>query len=132
VEKSISVAKKQEARFIAIQTFVLENKILFIKSGTMAECWKTYRGRRIGPYYRLAFREDGKQKSIYLGRDPELASRAAQLLSELQAPHRIRRETRLLRMQILNSFRRELKNLDPYLPAIGYRRKGTHFHRIQS
>ena len=60
-------------------------------AGTIVETWRTYRGRRLGPFFRVAYRESEIQKSIYVGNDPELVAAACELLGKLQADERLRR-----------------------------------------
>lgn len=60
-------------------------------TGSIVETWRTYQGRRLGPYYRLAYRESGRQKTIYVGKDAELVVAARSLLEELHVNERIRR-----------------------------------------
>jgi hypothetical protein len=60
-------------------------------TGSIVETWRTYQGRRLGPYYRLAYRESGRQKTIYVGKDAELVAAARSLLEELHVNERIRR-----------------------------------------
>ena len=47
---------------------------LFIRQGAVVAAWRTYRKRKLGPYYHLVFRDEGRQKSIYLGRDGPLVA----------------------------------------------------------
>ena len=49
----------------------------FARQGPGAATWRTSRGRRLGPYYRLAWRDRGRQRSIYLGRPVTLVVTAA-------------------------------------------------------
>jgi hypothetical protein len=42
---------------------------LFSRHGAIVATWRRRGARTYGPYYRLAYREAGRQKSIYLGRD---------------------------------------------------------------
>jgi len=58
--------------------------------GSVVEGWRDYQGRRLGPYYRLTYRIDGRQQSIYLGADPQLADEVRRLLEDLKAPRRQR------------------------------------------
>jgi hypothetical protein len=60
-------------------------------TGSIVETWRTHQGRRLGPYYRLAYRESGRQKTIYVGKDAELVAAARSLLEELHVNERIRR-----------------------------------------
>jgi hypothetical protein len=63
------------------------------RQGTVVSTWRIHQGRKLGPYYRLAWREDGRQRSVYLGRSEELAQAVEQRLDELQRP--LRRERQL-------------------------------------
>lgn len=74
-------------------------------AGSIVKTWRTYRGRRLGPYYRIAFRDAEVQKSIYIGSDPELATAARTLLAELQAGERARRVVRRLQVASRASLR---------------------------
>jgi hypothetical protein len=60
-------------------------------AGSIVAGWRNYGGRRLGPFCRLAYREKGVQKSIYIGHDPELVAAAQLLLKELQTDARLRR-----------------------------------------
>jgi hypothetical protein len=93
--------------------------------------WRTYRGRRLGPYFRLAYRKGRRQLSIYLGRSAELAQRVRELLADLQKDHRWRRITRRMRAEIRKSFRRSLEYLDRQLAVLGIRRKGFEFRGMR-
>ncbi len=46
--------------------------------------WREYQGRRLGPYYRLAWREEGRQRSLYLGRSTWVVEKVRELLANLQ------------------------------------------------
>ena len=59
---------------------------LFAKQGSVVETWRAYHGRKLGPYYRLAYRDGGRQRSIYLGASKERARRVQAALSALQHP----------------------------------------------
>lgn len=74
--------------------------------GSVVEGWRPYRGRQLGPYYRLTFRIDGRQRSIYLGADPQLADEVRRLLADLKAPRR----QRLLAAQQRQRVKRSLAN----------------------
>ena len=65
----------------------LERKLQFLDFAD----FRTRDGRRFGPYYRVAFRQNDRQRSIYLGRSQSLADRVANLLAELRRPTHQRR-----------------------------------------
>ena len=96
---------KQRRKYKTIRQFVLSHRALLAKQGCVVQGWRTYRGRKQGPYYRLAFREHGRQRSIYLGRSIELADRVRALLRDCQARVDEQRALQELREQA----RKELK-----------------------
>ena len=67
-EKHDPVDEKKTARFEREEPYVLAHGARFAHQGAVVASWQTYRGRRLGPYYWLAFRDSGRQRSIYLGR----------------------------------------------------------------
>ncbi|MCA9114031.1 MAG: hypothetical protein KDA79_03030 [Planctomycetaceae bacterium] len=74
-----------------MQRFLAEHSELLRRQGSVVESWRQYRDRRLGPYYRLAYRDGERQCSVYLGRDPNLADEVRQTLERLQAPGQDRR-----------------------------------------
>ena len=87
---------------------LLQNEPLrFTRQGAVVATWRTYRGRRLGPYYRLAYRDGTRQRSIYLGRQSPLVDEVRRLLGHCQADHRFRCRARRSRAE----FRRRV--LDP-------------------
>ncbi|MFH1269080.1 MAG: hypothetical protein ABIK89_25415 [Planctomycetota bacterium] len=96
MEKARSVDQKSAARFERVEAQVLAAPGVFAVGGTVVSTWRTYRGRRLGPYFRLAYRKGGRQWSIYLGRSEGLARRVRDLLARLQHPRRWRRASRRL------------------------------------
>lgn len=98
---------------------------LFRHQGAVVESWRTRNGHRFGPYYRLAYREDGRQQSRYLGTDGELANEIRKLLVELQEPaereRKHRRQLRVLRKELA----RHKAIWGEELAKIGLARKGA-------
>jgi hypothetical protein len=81
----------------------------FARQGAVVATWRTYRGRRLGPYYRLAYREGTRQRSIYLGRQGPLVDQVRNLLGVLQAKHRFRCQARRRRAEFRRKVLRPLK-----------------------
>ncbi|MCY2994865.1 MAG: hypothetical protein NTY19_44440 [Planctomycetota bacterium] len=94
MEKWDFVDQKTERKFLAIREFVLGNWDAFRRQGSVVPSWRTYRGRRLGPFFSLRFRLQGRQSAIYLGRSAGLAERVKALLDEV---HRERKFARLKR-----------------------------------
>jgi hypothetical protein len=66
--------------------FVAAHGALLAVQGSVQETYRHYKGRRLGPFFRLSFRQAGKQRSLYIGRDRGLASAIEGQLQTLQAP----------------------------------------------
>jgi hypothetical protein len=59
-------------------------KNIFSRQGTIVASFRTYNGRKLGPYYRLAYRAEGCQRSIYLGKSKKILRQVRRLLEKLQ------------------------------------------------
>ena len=97
---------------------------LFARQGAVVATWRDYRGRKLGPYYRLAYRENGRQRSVYLGRCPTLVARVREALAAVQAPLRQSRALRRMKTQAKAAFRAAKAELDRRLRPIGLFLKG--------
>jgi hypothetical protein len=127
VGKTGSVDQKANARFERVRLQVFARRRLFARQGAVVAGWRTYRNRRLGPYFRLAYREGGRQRSIYLGRCAELARRVAELLARLQHPLRDRRLFARLKAQVRASLRLAKAELEQALAPWGIRLEGFEF-----
>ena len=72
---------------------------LFRRRGSIVATYRRRNGRTFGPYYRLTYREDGHQRSIYLGGPGELLDQVREKLRLLQQP--------LKQFRLFNSLERE-------------------------
>jgi hypothetical protein len=92
-----------------------EDPTRFATQGTVVETWRTYRARRLGPYYRLAWRENGHQRAIYLGRQSPLVDEVRRLLHEAQTIRRMIREHRrrqaLFKQHVIRPLQRYVKEM---------------------
>ncbi|MFH1924715.1 MAG: hypothetical protein ABIP48_33100 [Planctomycetota bacterium] len=130
-EKSGSVDQKAAARFERVEAQVAAAPGVFAVGGTVVATWRTYRGRRLGPYFRLAYRKGRRQCSIYLGRSEELAGRVRDLLAKLQDLNRWRRTSRRMQREARKSLRRWLEYLGKQLAELGIQRKGFEFRGVR-
>ncbi len=85
-------ALEPEARSLAPEHFIHANLQIFTRRGSVVASYRTKNGRRFGPYYRLAYVDNGRQRSRYLGRASRLVQRIRNLLARLQKPRNDRRE----------------------------------------
>jgi hypothetical protein len=92
-----------------------EDPTRFANQGTVVATWRTYRGRRLGPYCRLTWRENGRQRSIYLGRQSPLVDEVRRLLHEAQTIRRMirqhRRNMALFRENVIRPLRQYLDEI---------------------
>jgi len=119
--------QKVAGRFERVRAQVLAHPALFANQGFVATTWRTHRGRRLGPYFRVSYRESGRQCSIYLGRSEQLADRVRGLLADVQQRRRRRRRLARMTAQIRASLRRHKARLKEFLTQWGIRMKGWEF-----
>ena len=129
--KTGSVDQKVAARFGRVRAMVLAERGRFAVQGSVVAGWREYGGRRLGPYFRLAYRDGRRQRSIYLGRCVELARRVRQLLAELQRPRRERLLFARLVAQVRASLRSAKAELERHLAAWGIRLEGFQFRGVR-
>jgi hypothetical protein len=106
------------------RAYILAHPAFFSQQGFIAENYRTRNHRRFGPYYRLTFRHNDRQKSLYLGTSTAGAEEIRRLLADLQRTVQRRHNSRLLRIQIKRSLRRQKEILRKELAARGYYLKG--------
>jgi hypothetical protein len=117
--------------FDTIRAQILARRAIFARQGSVVATWRTRGCRRCGPYYRVAYREAGRQKSLYLGPSAPLADQVRGLLAELQQPLRYGRLLDRLAAQARASLRQANAELNRVLGSIGYYLKGHHeFRRL--
>ena len=98
---------------------------LFSRQGYVAASYRRRNGKTFGPYYLLSYREEGRVRSIYLGRAGALVERVRQTLGAQQQPvTQYRLFDRLVR-QARASLRIERLRLRALLCPFGLRLKGS-------
>jgi hypothetical protein len=60
-------ADQKNARYQRVAEPILARRHVLRRQGVVVESWRYYQQRRLGPYFRVSFREQGRQESIYLG-----------------------------------------------------------------
>jgi hypothetical protein len=97
---------------------------IFARRGSVVATSRRRGTRTYGPYYRLSYRDGGRQQSIYLGRASELVEQVRRKLDALQKPLRQRRAIYRLRRQVSAALRVQKTRLDARLRHFGLRLKG--------
>ena len=127
MEKSQVVDQKATERFERVRSYLVARPALFAAQGVVVATSRRYRGRRLGPYFQLAWREAGRQRRFYLGRSLELVDRVRKLLDQLQQPHRRRRLFARLKRQARSALRRWMAEIRPQMAQWGIQLKGFEF-----
>ncbi|MEN6452413.1 MAG: hypothetical protein ABFC96_18145 [Thermoguttaceae bacterium] len=96
----------------------------FARQGSVVAAWRCRDGKRFGPYYRLAYRDDGRQASVYLGRAGLIVERVRQMLHTLQQPLRKSRMLRRIDRQARAAIRASCARVTALLRPLGLRLRG--------
>lgn len=97
---------------------------LFARQGAVVAAWRRRNGKTFGPYYRLTYRQDARQRSIYLGRAGPLVVEVRRRLAALQRPLRQQRLHARLRRRIRSALRLQKRRCAALLRPYGLRLKG--------
>jgi hypothetical protein len=97
---------------------------LFSRLGSVVATWRRRAGKTFGPYYSLIYREDGRQRSVYLGRMSALVEQVRHALQTLQHSIRQFRLFDRLRRQARASLRIQKFRVGALLRPFGLRLKG--------
>ncbi len=123
-QKSTSVDQHSAARYDRIAARISAARDIFRRQGAIVTTWRTRGARKLGPYFRLAYRADGRQQSIYLGACTKLVARVRALLADLQAVIRRHRAYRVTRRELRTALRRQKAECDAVLRAHGFTPRG--------
>lgn len=107
-----------------VHRLLASHAVVLSRQGSVHQSWRYYRGRRLGPFYRLIYRQGGRQWSVYLGRDEGLANEVRQALRKLQAPLQHRALDRQLAL-VKAMQKKQKQALDAELHRRGLYRKGN-------
>jgi len=97
---------------------------LFARQGSVVASWRRRGAYTYGPYYRLIYREEGRQCSVYLGRAGGLVEEIRGRLLASQAPLRERRAVERTRRHAAALMRASKTQLNLQLRPWGLRLQG--------
>ena len=97
---------------------------LFARQGSVVASWRRRGTKTYGPYYRLIYREEGRQRSLYLGGAGGLVEEVRGRLLALQAPLRSRRAMGRVRRHAAAAVRASKAQLNLQLRPWGLRLQG--------
>jgi hypothetical protein len=121
LEKTDSV----DQRIAQVRRFLNQHVLLFCRSGSVQKSWRYWNGHRRGPFFRLAFRVEREQKSLYLGGSPTLAAEVCKVLEQLQAPRREQRALARQQVRVRAAFRVHKRLFNQELRKLGLFLKGN-------
>lgn len=116
--------QKSRRRREAILKQVRALQPILCRQGKVVAGWRVYRGQRLGPYWRLTYRHEGRSHWLYLGRNDGPAQEVRRLLQRWQEPLRRRRQWIAERRRIKRSLRACKLRLALELARAGLRLKG--------
>lgn len=114
-----------DQRWDQIRRFLEEHASLLSRQGSIIETWRFRNGRRLGPYFRLSFRDQRRQRSLYLGTDQAMISKVVQHLKALQSTVRLDRQLNRTRAALRRELTRAHQAVDAALQGTGLHRKGN-------
>jgi hypothetical protein len=120
LENTESADQKRQS----ILRFISGHAETFGRRGTVVQTWREYAGQRLGPYFSLIFRQDGRQRSLYLGSDTQFADEVRELLEQAQRPLRERKAAERRRAHVESELQQYKAALDAELRPYGLRLKG--------
>ncbi len=93
--------------------------------GTVVSTWRTCHGQRLGPYFRVAYRVGGQQKSVFIGCDVELAEKVRSYLHNLQRQRNESANVNRMRRAAARQFAASREQFGVELAAVGLRLRGS-------
>ena len=125
-----SVTQKERDRLERVSAALVDRRELFVRQGAVVATWRPYKGQRLGPYYRIVYREDGRPRSIYLGASAWLARQVRSLLTRLQTPLRESRALKRVLGTVRASLRRHQRQAKSLFARLGVRLRGFEYRGL--
>lgn len=120
-----------DQKLAAARRLIDERPELFGRQGSVVRTWRTVRGERRGPYFALRYRDAGRQRSLYLGRSPEVAGEVRRLLAGLQAPRQQSQQLARLRRAARAAVRQSKRAWQAELERVGWTLQGYEVRRVR-
>lgn len=118
------VDQKLARKYRLVAARINAERDAFARQGAIVATWRFYDGRRLGPYHLLVWRAAGRQRSLYLGRSPELAQEVRRLLDQVQEPRRRMRACARMRQAVRAALRCHKARWAQDLAKVGLTLKG--------
>jgi hypothetical protein len=118
-QQTVDQRRQELRRWIDVSSDILAT------NGSVVETWRTRAGRRCGPYFQLAYRQEGRQRRHYLGADRVLVDEVRTVLNALQSGTRMRRTLRQHRKVVSRRLAASRRAWNQELEKIGLCLKGS-------
>ena len=118
------VDQNDQRRYERVAARIMACAEAIAREGSLVATWRWHGGHKLGPYWRVAFRDRGRQKSIYLGRSEPLLHEVRQLLEELKRAERQRKDWARLHAEARTELRRQKALWERELRARGLYTRG--------
>jgi hypothetical protein len=102
----------------------VEDRQALARQGFVAEEYRSGRRGRRGPYYRLHWRHQGRQRVRYLGKDLARAEQVKTALVAMQSSQRLLHQVAQWLAEVQKSLQRAKQILEPHLAEQGWRFHG--------
>lgn len=116
----------------AVWALLAAHPEIFRRQGTVIVSWRSHQGRKLGPYFRLAYRQGGRQCALYLGSSAELAAQVRDALQVLQAPRQRQQAWQVQWKKGRAALRRQKHLWDTELRKLGLYLKGYEIRGYRS
>ena len=131
-EEILEKLESVDQKIIDAVSLIRQQADIFSHQGSVQESWRSYKGRRLGPYYRLVYRSGSKQRSIYLGSDQDGVSLVRETLQLVQQELRRQESISECRKAVRSELRKTRRQLHDQLAAVGLRIQGAEIRGWQS
>ena len=115
---------REATRLERVRLYIKLHLRQFVTQGSVIAGWRQSGGRRLGPYYRLIHRQDGRQQTLYLGRSEWLADQVRKLLMIVRKPLRDARAYKRFQASARAGLRKAKAELRRQLARFGLLLKG--------
>lgn len=114
-----------DQRRATVEAFLARHGEVLKRQGVVVATFRHRDGRRLGPYYRLVCRTEGRQISVYLGPPGPLVEDVRRRVAALQAPLVAARRRGHVRLALRRQAAVARRELDAELKPRGLYRKGN-------
>jgi len=121
--ESLPATSAAEGDSLARLRLAADEQQALAQQGFVSAEYREQNGRRYGPYFKLRWRQDGRQRVRYLGRDLSRAEQVSAALANLQRSLQLVRDASSMMAEVRKEMRKLKETLEPHLAS-----QGMHLH----